>query len=259
MIANQDDFPNLDKLIAEAPEAGEPTFTVLSPPTPSGELTMSSLQIAEITGKDHKNVMRDIRDTLEQAEIGALKFERTYTDSQNKDRPCYILPRRECDLVVSGYSVKYRLAIIDRWHELEAAPVFQIPQTYAEALRLSADLVEEVGKLKTTVSEMAPKAAALERIADGDGLMNITVAAKTLQVRPKVLFTFLDTHGWTYRRAGNSERIPYQAKISQGYLTMKAHSYINANTGEDQVSERTLITPKGLAKLGEILATLKTA
>jgi len=81
--------------------------------------TMSSLEIAELTGKEHKHVMRDIRSTLEEAGIPESKFGRTYHDAQNKERTCYHLPRFECDLVVSGYSVKYRAAIIRRWHDLE--------------------------------------------------------------------------------------------------------------------------------------------
>lgn len=83
---------------------------------------MTSREIAELTGKDHKNIIRDIETTLLQAEIDALNFEHTYIDSQNRSQREYRLPKRECDLVVSGYSVKYRLAIIDRWHELENKP-----------------------------------------------------------------------------------------------------------------------------------------
>ncbi len=83
--------------------------------------TMSSLEIAELTGKNHPDVLRDIRNVLQQAEIGESKFASTYLSAQNKELPCYNLPKRECDLVISGYSVKYRLAIIDRWQELETS------------------------------------------------------------------------------------------------------------------------------------------
>jgi len=110
----------------------------LTPFSPGENIpTMSSLQIAEITGKDHSNVMRDIRETLEQAEVSALKFEGCYKGGNGKDLPCYHLPRRECMLVISGYSAKYRLAIIDRLDELESKQPFQIPQTRSEALRLA--------------------------------------------------------------------------------------------------------------------------
>ena len=82
--------------------------------------TMSSLEIAGLTGKQHKNVMRDIRETLRAVDIDGLKFELLETRGINKGKvKLYNLPRRECDLIVSGYSPKYRLAIIDRWQALE--------------------------------------------------------------------------------------------------------------------------------------------
>jgi phage regulator Rha-like protein len=81
--------------------------------------TMSSREISELTGKFHYDVVRDLINILSQAEIDASKFAVIYKDSQNRNQTEYLLPKRECDLVISGYSVKYRLAIIDRWHELE--------------------------------------------------------------------------------------------------------------------------------------------
>lgn len=101
------------------------------------------LQIAEITGKNHADVTRDIRNILKQAEIGASRFADTYSDGQTKLHGCCNLPRRECDLVTSGYSVKYRLAIIDRCQELEAKQSFNLPTTFAETLRSLADTLEE--------------------------------------------------------------------------------------------------------------------
>lgn len=85
-------------------------------------ITMSSLEISKLTDKNHRNVLRDIRATLEQAGIDPLKFEQNETYANNRKRTVYQLPRMECDLVISGYSVKYRWAIIQRWHELEQQP-----------------------------------------------------------------------------------------------------------------------------------------
>jgi Rha family phage regulatory protein len=81
--------------------------------------TMSSLEIAKLTGKQHNDVLKDIRRILAEVEIGEGGFSHTYLSSQNKQLPCFKLPRRECDLIIAGYSAKYRLAIIDRWQELE--------------------------------------------------------------------------------------------------------------------------------------------
>jgi len=69
-----------------------------SAPATCSPLAMSSLEIARITGKEHRHVMRDIRAVLEEAEISLTKFGQSYFDSRNKEQPCYLLPRRECDL-----------------------------------------------------------------------------------------------------------------------------------------------------------------
>lgn len=84
--------------------------------------TMSSREIAELTGKEHRNVTRDIEVQLTElmGEGGLLKFEHTYRNEQNgQEYREYHLPKRECLIVVSGYSVELRARIIDRWMELE--------------------------------------------------------------------------------------------------------------------------------------------
>ena len=96
--------------------------------TTIGLPTISSRDIARITGKPHSDVLKDVRRILEEVQIGLGQFSSSYLNAQNKPQPCFVLPRRECDLVISGYSAKYRLAIIDRWRALEAkqpvVPVF---------------------------------------------------------------------------------------------------------------------------------------
>ena len=70
------------------------------------------LEIAELTGKRHANVLGDTRKILDEVEINQLKFESVYLAGTGEERIYFNLPRMECDLVVSEYSAKYRLAII---------------------------------------------------------------------------------------------------------------------------------------------------
>ena len=49
-------------------------------PLATNDVTMSSLEIAKLTGKEHRNVLRDVKRILSEAEINALNFERIYTD-----------------------------------------------------------------------------------------------------------------------------------------------------------------------------------
>ena len=88
----------------------------------NGNQTMSSKEIAELTGKRHDHVMRDIRVMLAEihGEDGLPNFGASYLNEQNKPQPCFNLPKRETLILISGYSVKMRTRIIDRWQELEA-------------------------------------------------------------------------------------------------------------------------------------------
>lgn len=88
-------------------------------------LTMSSLEIAELTGKEHSHVMRDIRSMLVElyGEGGLSKFGSSYINSQNKEQPCFDLPKRETLILISGYRIDIRAKIIDRWQELEGVMV----------------------------------------------------------------------------------------------------------------------------------------
>lgn len=89
-------------------------------------LTMSSREIAELTGKHHAHVMRDIRAMLEQVGEGQSKFGSTYFDAQGKERDCYNLPKNLTLTLIAGYRADMRLKIIDRWIELETNPSTEI-------------------------------------------------------------------------------------------------------------------------------------
>ena len=114
---------------------------------------------------------------------------------------------------------------------------------------------EKVLALETTVSELTPKADALDRLCDADGLMNITNAAKVLQVQPKALFGLLSREGWIYRRNGSDEWVPYQNRIQSGHMVAKAHTLTNQSTGEQIIKERALLTAKGVASLSKRFST----
>jgi phage regulator Rha-like protein len=94
--------------------------------------TMSSLEIAKLTGKDHAHVMRDIRN-MEPAweKISQSKFGlASYKDAQGKDRPCYELTKTECLYVATKFNDEARAKLVIRWEELEQkqrAQMLQLP------------------------------------------------------------------------------------------------------------------------------------
>lgn len=85
--------------------------------------TMSSREIADLTGKRHDHVVRDIEKMLNDIGEGLPKFGGTYINEQNgQEYRCYNLPKNLTLNLVTGYRADMRLKIIDRWLELEGAP-----------------------------------------------------------------------------------------------------------------------------------------
>jgi Rha family phage regulatory protein len=222
-----------------------------------GAQTMSSREIAELCEKRHDHVMRDIRDMLAQlhGEGGLPKFGASYINAQNKPQPCFNLPKRETLILVSGYNLAMRAKIIDRWQELEsqARPDPMVALNDPAMMRgLLLSYSEKVLELEQANAALAPKAEALDLIATAEGALNITAAAKALQVRPKDLFAYLHAHGWIYRRAGGSGYLGYQAKVSSGLLEHKVTTILRAD-GTEKIVEQVLVTAKGLTKLAALL------
>ncbi|MBA1420414.1 MAG: Rha family transcriptional regulator [Epsilonproteobacteria bacterium] len=59
------------------------------------QYTVNSRDIADMTGKKHNHVIRDIKNMLDGLEIDASKFASIYLDAYNREKPMFILPKRE--------------------------------------------------------------------------------------------------------------------------------------------------------------------
>ena len=81
--------------------------------------TMSSREIANVTGKRHANVKRDIAAMLKELKLDVLSFEHIYLDGQNREQVEYMIDREHTDCLLTGYSAPMRMKVIRRWRELE--------------------------------------------------------------------------------------------------------------------------------------------
>jgi len=143
--------------------------STLQPTAQSSEMDyITSLQIAEITGKQHSNIMRDIRNLLEQLEDrAAFNFELgTYKDANNQERPCYRLTKKDSLLLASGYDANLRAKIINRWEELETekqAGGYKVPQSFKEALLLAAHQQERIEEQQKQIEQAKQENAMKDR------------------------------------------------------------------------------------------------
>ena len=124
------------------------------------------------------------------------------------------------------------------------APAMTREEQIAHALIASQQVVQEQ---HAKIIRLEPKALAYDRIADADGSMCITDAAKTLQVRPRDLFSWMRGNGWIYSRPGTSD-IGRQEKINAGLLVHKVDAVIRTD-GSEKVTTQVRVTPKGVTKL----------
>lgn len=102
--------------------------------TTNQSLTMSSREIAELTGKRHDNVKRDINKMIFELDEDILKFEGTYIDGSNRQQIEYRLDRDHTDCLLTGYSSVLRMKVIKRWRELESANQVALPSVKELAL-----------------------------------------------------------------------------------------------------------------------------
>ena len=93
--------------------------------------TMSSREIATLCDKRHDNVMADIRKMLDELDIYAPDFSGTFITEQGNQYECLIL--------VSGYNVKIRTKIIDRWQQLEV-DVSKFGGIYLDSMNLTLSM-----------------------------------------------------------------------------------------------------------------------
>lgn len=147
-------------------------------------LTMSSREIAEVCGKQHQHVKRDIEKMLNDIESGdASKFGHTYYDSQNREQTEYRLPKDLTMTLITGYRADLRYKVIKRLEELEAknpvaVPNFSNPAEAArawaaeyEARQLAERTKAEIGSRReatamNTASQAVKKANELEKVLD---------------------------------------------------------------------------------------------
>lgn len=222
-----------------------------APPVQIGNVlvTMSSREIADLLEVRHDSVKRTIERLAERGVIGLPPLVE-YPDSLGRKAMEYRVGKRDSYVIVAQLSPEFTARLVDRWQELEAGVSAAALNDPAKLRHLLLENVEKVLALEAEVKELEPKAASYEFLTRTDGTMCVTDAAKTLDMRPKDLFAWLQLHKWIYRRAGNGHWVGYQDKIQSGLLDHRVEEVTRAD-GSTKITEQVRITAKGMAKLGE--------
>ena len=190
----------------------------------SNVLTMSSLEIADLTGKQHKDVIRDIRNMLNQLEIHSAQFCAQYKDSTGRSLPMFNLPKDETLCLIAGYNVQVRMRVIKRWQELEEAnksngifmPNFSDPVEVAIAWANEKRLSQ---MLEQKIEEQKPKVEYVEKYVERNNTKNITATAKEIGISGRKLGEWLRKKDYAFKRT--DKLVWKQQFIDEGYGVMK--------------------------------------
>ena len=157
------------------------------------EQTMTSLEIAELTGKQHKNVMQAIRN-MEPAweKVNGLKFQLVeYRDAKGELRPCYQLTKTECLYIATKFNDEARARLVLRWEELESEKLKVKSEKFLPEPRRILALADEImGENLRMLNE------------DAEDTLTATQVAKTFNMTVWDFNCLLRDMGIQYRRHG---------------------------------------------------------
>lgn len=235
---------------------------------------MTSLQIAEITGKPHADVMKAIR-KMEPAwfKINEGNFSLVdYQDKKGETRPCYSLNKEECLYIATKFNDEARAKLIKRWKELEEQHQKpSVPQNYLEALKSLVKAEEEKQQLalenkkqqeqivtisKTNmelgnkITEMLPKVSYYDKILQSNATMTVTQIAQDYGMSAMRLNKELESMRIQHKVRG--QWILFAQFLEGGYVHSRAVDIVKSD-GRHDVKYNTEWTTKGRIFLYESL------
>lgn len=240
-----------------------------------GNERMTSLLIAEVTGKPHKDVMKAIR-KMEPAwqKINEGNFSLVnYQDKKGELRPCYSLTKEECLYIATKFNDEARAKLIKRWKELEEAhQKASVPTTYLEALKSLVKSEEqrqqlalenrkqqqeiitisrENAELGNKITEMLPKVSYYDQILQSNATMTVTQIAQDYGLSAQAMNKLLAELKIQYK-SSRGQWILYGELKAGGYVHSRPVD-ITKSDGTHDVKYNTEWTTKGRIFLYEAL------
>lgn len=223
--------------------------------------TITSRDIAEVTGKRHSDILEAIR-TMEPAwaKVTERNFPLSeYTDPTGRKLPQYELSKTECLYIATKFNDEARAKLIIRWEQLEQnnqldfsdpATVLKLAQNWAEEQekRIAAERViiqqgERLQLQQAVIKEAAPKVEYVDEVLQSVNTYTSTQMAKELGLRTaEQLHTILKDKGIMINQSG---QWMLTAKYSgQGYTKPRTHPFTR-NDGSTGTNTITVWTEKG--------------
>ena len=207
----------------------------------NGEQRMTSLEIAQLSGKQHKDVLKAIRN-MESAweKVNGRNFALVdYRDQKGELRPCYLLSKTECLYIATKFNDEARAKLVIRWQELEEERLMEIqqPKQKIQEIRLLACDEEVLDEADDILGEELEKLNRESRFC-----YTPTEIGKVFGMDGRDLNSFLSDQKIIRWARG-------QWQLTQKYLhrelTANRYSYVHGRDGRRKLVSRLVWTEKG--------------
>lgn len=254
------------------------SLTQIHPNNNTAQVNMSSLDLVDFINEyrkqvatvekpyaelSHSDFLKKVPKVLGWEGVG--KFSDTYTHPQNgQTYPCYRFPKREACLMAMSYSYELQAIVFDRMTAMEEQlkkPVIALPNftNPAEAARAWAEQFEAKQLAEKQIAVLAPKAEALDTIADTTNTYCIRECAKNIGIREKDLIQLLIDKKWVYRDADRKLQPHAQYVLNKVFTNRTSPVITNKNDGQERVFLHMRVTAFGLTRIAGLVNKVRKA
>lgn len=207
----------------------------------NGEQCITSLQIAEATGRSHAHVLRDIRnmepgwEKERGTKFGFMQIREEIPNGGYRMRPCFKLTKVESLYVATKFNDEARARLVLRWAELEKGLRSSISQVSKKLLVTEQEILQRGDEIRRQQigKENAPS----------DGCFTTSDIAKELAVDVRELNQMLVKEGVLYRQGGRYKLTPNFE--GNAYCKERSFHYFGLD-GEKKERLYTVWTPEGV-------------
>ena len=203
----------------------------------SNQPVTTSKMVAEVFGKEHKHVLRDIDNLKDVPNFGLMFFEASQPDSYGRPQRIYQMNRDGFSLLAMGFTgqkaLEWKVKYIEAFNYMEQqlnTPEIQM----AHGLLAAKTLIEQKDKLieeqKQLIEEQKPKVLFAEAVSASDSSVLIRDLAKLIRqngidIGEKRLFKWLRENGYICK----SDRMPTQKAMELGLFEIVVRTVEKGN------------------------------
>lgn len=222
--------------------------------TQNGEPVVSSRQIAESFGKEHKHVLDAVKNLVAENSAAKSMFHLSSFENRGKKYPMYLMNRDGFSLLAMGFTGKaalaWKLKYIAAFNEMEKQlaqrPPLSRSELMAQALIAAHDELEHKN---AQIAELTPKGIFADAVSASKQSILVGELAKLLcqngvDIGLNRLFDWLRANGYLIRRNGTDRNMPTQRAVEMGLFEIKESTVVHSD-GHTTINKTPKVTGKG--------------